>query len=247
VLKAVYAASSVRTWRSTLHVIFEDALDEGLIASNPAARRRGRGKRAGRSRYRGPEKVVTDALGILLTAERVSLLSGRGDEFVAVVLMGYTGMRWGEIVGLEAEFARPGSIRVEGQLYELDTGELVRCPPKDDSYRTIDAMDWLSVLVANHVATQSRHPACVTARPTSSGEGARPAPTATRGQSSSMSHAVPKSPWALCPTSSTTPIASLKPNGAGCNRPSPTWGSCGAARCRSMLPTGAETVWVQIF
>ncbi|MEU0171345.1 LacI family DNA-binding transcriptional regulator [Streptomyces iakyrus] len=150
--RAVYAASSVKTWRSTLHVIFEDAIDEGLITSNPAARRRGRGKRAGRSRYRGPEKVVTDALGVLLTAERAALLSGRDDEFIAVVLKGYTGMRWGEIVGLEREFARAGSIRVEWQLYELDTGELVRCPPKDDSYRTIDAMDWLSALVANHVA-----------------------------------------------------------------------------------------------
>ncbi len=117
--KAVYAASSVKTWRSTLHLIFEDAIDEGLIVSNPAARRRGRGKRAGRSRDRGPEKVVTDPLGILLTAERAALLSGRDDEFVAVVLKGYTGMRWGEIVGLEAEFARPGAVRVEWQLYEL--------------------------------------------------------------------------------------------------------------------------------
>ncbi|MFK0113661.1 LacI family DNA-binding transcriptional regulator [Streptomyces sp. NPDC091217] len=150
--EAVYAASSVRTWRSTLHVIFEDAIYEGLITTNPAARRRGRGKRAGRPRNRGPEKVVTDALGILLTAERTALLSGRDDEFVAVVLKGYTGMRWGEIVGLETEFARPGAVRVESQLYELDTGELVRCPPKDDSYRTIESMHWLSVLVANHVA-----------------------------------------------------------------------------------------------
>ncbi|MEU1147990.1 LacI family DNA-binding transcriptional regulator [Streptomyces sp. NPDC005863] len=150
--RAVYAASSVKTWRSTLHLIFEDAIDEGLLTSNPAARRRGRGKRAGRSRDRGPEKVVTDALGILLTAERAALLSGRDDEFVATVLKGYTGKRWGEIVGLETEFVRPGAFRVEWQLYELDTGELVRCPPKDDSYRTIDSTDWLSALVFNHVA-----------------------------------------------------------------------------------------------
>ncbi|GAB2331976.1 LacI family DNA-binding transcriptional regulator [Streptomyces variabilis] len=156
--KAAYAASSVKTWRSTLHLIFEDAIDEGLITSNPAARRRGRGKRAGRSRDRGPEKVVTDPLGILLTAERAALLSGRDDEFVAVVLKGYTGMRWGEIVGLETGFARSGSVRVEWQLYELDTGELVRCPPKDDSYRKIDAMDWLSALVANHVARTKPKP-----------------------------------------------------------------------------------------
>lgn len=106
---------------------------EGLITSNPAAKRRGQGKRAGRSRDRGPEKVVTDPIGILLTAERAALLSGRDDEFVAVVLKGYTGMRWGEIAGLETEFARPGAVRVEWQLYELDTGELARCPPKDDS------------------------------------------------------------------------------------------------------------------
>ncbi|AZK95549.1 MULTISPECIES: LacI family DNA-binding transcriptional regulator [Streptomyces] len=150
--RAVYAASSVKTWRSTLHLIFEDAIDEGLITSNPAGRRRGRGKRAGRSRDRGPEKVVTDALGILLAAERAALLSGRDDEFVAVVLKGYTGKRWGEIVGLETEFVRPHAFRVEWQLYELDTGELVRCPPKDDSYRTIDSMDWLSALVLNHIA-----------------------------------------------------------------------------------------------
>ena len=155
---AVYAASSVRTWRATLHVIFEDAIYEGLITTNPAARRRGRGKRAGRYRNRGPEKVVTDALGILLTAERAALLSGRDDEFVAVVLKGYTGMRWGEIVGLETEFARPSSVRVEWQLYELDTGELVRCPPKDDSYRTIDSMDWLAALVAKHVARTKPKP-----------------------------------------------------------------------------------------
>ncbi len=150
--KAAYAASSVKTWRSTLHLILEDAVDEGLIASNPAAKRRGRGKRAGRSRDRGPEKVITDPLGLLLIAERAALLSGRDDEFVAVILKGYTGMRWGEIVGLETEFARPGAIRVEHQLYELDSGELTRCPPKDDSYRTIDAMDWLSALVADHIA-----------------------------------------------------------------------------------------------
>lgn len=91
-------------------------MEEGLIDSNPATKRRGRGKRAGRSRNRGPEKVVTDALGILLTAERASLLSGRDDEFVAVVLKGYTGMRWGEIVGLERQFVRPAAVRVEWQL-----------------------------------------------------------------------------------------------------------------------------------
>ncbi|WP_405600408.1 LacI family DNA-binding transcriptional regulator [Streptomyces sp. NBC_01410] len=150
--RALYAASSVKTWRGTLHLVLEDAIDEGLISANPAAKRRGRGKRAGRSRNRGPEKVVTDPLGILLVAERAALLSGRDDEFVAGVTKGYTGMRWGELVGLEAEFLRPAALRVEWQLYELDSGEFERCPPKDDSYRTIDLPAWLARLLSEQVA-----------------------------------------------------------------------------------------------
>jgi integrase len=147
-----YAPSSVKTWRSTMHLILSDAVEEGLLSANPAAVRRGRGRRAGRSQSRGAEKVVTDAFGLLLIAERAALLSGRDDEFVAVVLKGYTGIRFGELVGLETEFVRPGAIRVEWQLFELGTGQLLRCPPKDDSQRTIDAPDWLGNLVAAHIS-----------------------------------------------------------------------------------------------
>lgn len=156
--EAGYAASSIKTWRGTLHLILEDAVDEGLITANPATKRRGRGKRAGRSRARGPEKVVTTPLGALLIAERAALLSGRDDEFVACILKPYTGARWGEIVGLETEFVRPGLVRIEWQLYELDTGELVRCPPKDDSYRNVDVPAWLSKLVSDHIARTAPTP-----------------------------------------------------------------------------------------
>lgn len=37
-----------------LHLVLADAVHEGLRASNPAARRRGRGKRASRSHHRAP-------------------------------------------------------------------------------------------------------------------------------------------------------------------------------------------------
>jgi integrase len=155
---AGYAESSIKSWRSTLHLVLADAVDEGLRESNPAARRRGRGKRAGRSRNRGPEKVVTNALGVLLIAERAALLSGRDDEFVAVVLLGFTGMRWGELVGLETQYVRPTGVRVEWQLYELDTGELHRCPPKDDSHRPIDTPGWLTGLVTDHIGRTAPRP-----------------------------------------------------------------------------------------
>jgi integrase len=152
---AGYAESSIRTWRSTLHLVMADAVDAGLRESNPAARRRGRGKRAGRSHKRSPEKAVTTALGVLLIAERAALLSGRDDEFVAITLMGFTGMRWGEVVGLEPTYVRPNGIRIEWQLYELDSGELLRCPPKDDSRRTVVAPPWLTGLVSDHVSRTS--------------------------------------------------------------------------------------------
>ncbi|MBG6139375.1 LacI family DNA-binding transcriptional regulator [Longispora fulva] len=154
-----YAESTIKTWRATFHLIMSDAVDEELITDNPVTKRRGRGKRAGRTSRRGPEKAVTDALGILLLAERAALLSGRDDEFVAVVTKGYTGMRWGEMVGLETEYVRGRELRVEWQLYELDTGELHRCPPKDDSRRTIDLPRWHSRLLLDHIA-HSAHPPC---------------------------------------------------------------------------------------
>jgi integrase len=152
---AGYAESSMRFWRRLLHLILADAVDEGLLESNPAAQRRGRGRRMGRSQHRGAEKVITTALGVLLIAERAALLSGRDDEFVAIALMGFTGMRWGEVVGLEAEYIRSNAVRVEWQLYELDNGDFYRCPPKDDSQRTVAAPAWLVALAKDHLARAS--------------------------------------------------------------------------------------------
>ncbi|HET6479255.1 MAG TPA: LacI family DNA-binding transcriptional regulator [Actinoplanes sp.] len=148
---AGYAEASIKTWHGTFHLICADAQAEGVILANPAEKRRGRGRRAGKGRNRGPEKVITGPLNLLLIAERASLLSGRDDEFVAIVTKGTTGLRWGELVGLETEYVRPGGIRVEWQLYELDTGEFVRCPPKDDSYRTADAPEFLDVMIREHI------------------------------------------------------------------------------------------------
>ncbi|MER8042740.1 LacI family DNA-binding transcriptional regulator [Streptomyces sp. NPDC094032] len=150
--RQLYAASSVATYRRILALILDDAIDEGeLEGANPARRRRGRGRRAGRSATRTAEKAITDALGALLLAERASILTGRDDEFVMIVLMTYTQMRWGEVNGLEEKYVRDETFRVEAQLYELNDGSLIWCPPKDDSFRTIDSMDWLTQLVRGHI------------------------------------------------------------------------------------------------
>ena len=52
-----------------------------------------------------------------------------------LVTIAYTGLRWGEAIGLERDYAPPGEIHVEWQLREL-RGRFHRLPPKDDSYRS---------------------------------------------------------------------------------------------------------------
>ena len=52
------------------------------------------------------------------------------------------------IVGLDTGVVRPRSVRWEGQLDELDTGDLHRCLPKDDSYRDIDTPGFLAKALA---------------------------------------------------------------------------------------------------
>jgi hypothetical protein len=72
--------------------------------------------------------------------------------------MYYTGMRWGELVGLETRYVRPGLVRIEWQLYELEGEGFIRCPPKDDSRRDADLPAWLSALVSGHVARTAPRP-----------------------------------------------------------------------------------------
>src|SRR5580704_14502958 len=56
---------------------------------------------------------------VLLAAERAALLADRDDEFTMVVTIAYTGMRWGETIGLEQDLLLPALINVEWQLREI--------------------------------------------------------------------------------------------------------------------------------
>ncbi len=146
-----YADSSLRSWRALLHLDLADAIEEGLIPANPAARRRGRGRRVGRSQHRAAEKVITTALGVLLIAERAALLSGRDDEFAAVVLMGFTGVRWGELVGLETEYVRSNGD--PGRVAAVRAGQR-RVPPLPAQGRVASARavpGWLVDLLKGHI------------------------------------------------------------------------------------------------
>ena len=153
-----YAPASIRTWRGTLHIVLEDAIGEH-IATNPATRKRGRGRRSGRGRGtgRGPERVFTTPLGALLIAERMSILSGRDDELVMVVTAFWEALRLGELIGLEKKYVRAASLRVEWQLHEVK-GELLRIPPKDESFGDPLMPPFLRSLLTAHMARTRPEP-----------------------------------------------------------------------------------------
>jgi integrase len=131
------------------------------IPFNPAMRPRNRGKRTGRRLTRSPQRGWVTPLEALLIGERAALLSGVDDDFVLVETLAYTGMRWGEVVGLEREFVKRSLINVEWQLRELV--QFHRLPPKDDSYRSenwdtvpLDLPPFLADLLARQLAGRSQ-------------------------------------------------------------------------------------------
>ena len=129
--------STANDARSLLHTILGDAAaaKPPLIPFNPAVRPRNRGRRTGRGLDRSPQRAWATPLEVLLIAERAALLAGRDDEFTMLITIGYTGMRWGETIGLERDLLLLALINVEWQLREV-SGRFHRLPPKDDSYRS---------------------------------------------------------------------------------------------------------------
>jgi hypothetical protein len=128
---------TARAARTLLGTILGDAVANRppLLAYNPALRPRNRGRRTGRRLEQAPQRAWATPQQTLLLAERAALLSGRDEDFTLIITIGYTGLRWGEAIGLERDLARPTEIYVEWQLRELN-GKFHRIPSKDDSYRS---------------------------------------------------------------------------------------------------------------
>ncbi|KZM71137.1 LacI family DNA-binding transcriptional regulator [Nocardia terpenica] len=148
--------SSIHNWRSLLHTVMSDALDEyPSIGRNPADRKRGRGRRTNRHRRAAvlAAPIIGDFDGLLL-AERAAVLSRRPDEFVAETTRRWCGLRTGELWGLQTKCVANGRIHVEAQLTEIDGAQFVE-DPKDESFRAIDLPPFLGKLVEDHIARAS--------------------------------------------------------------------------------------------
>jgi hypothetical protein len=53
----------------------------------------------------------------------------RDDDFTLILTLAYTGLRWGEPLGLESSYLHTDEIRVEWQIREVG-GRFYRIPPK---------------------------------------------------------------------------------------------------------------------
>ena len=148
-----------------------------LIPYNPAIRPRNRGRRTGRKLDRGPQRVWATPLQALLVAERAALLSGRDEDFTMVITIGYTGLRWGETIGLERDHVHDDEIHVEWQLREIRS-TFHRLPPKDDSYRSpnwepclpVNLPPFLAELLARQIKAQPRQRCACAAQHGGSGQ-----------------------------------------------------------------------------
>jgi integrase len=156
-----------RDARSLLRTILGDAaaVNPPLIADNPALRPRNRGRRTGRGLERSRQRAWATPLQALLAAERAALLTGRDEDFIMIATMAYTGLRWGETIGLERGQVHQDEIHVEWQLREIRS-TFHRLPPKDDSYRRpgwdpnlpVDLPPFLSKLISHQIRAQPGQP-----------------------------------------------------------------------------------------
>lgn len=156
-----YARRTARDARSTLTTILGDAIPR-YIQINPAQRRRGKGRKGQRriERNEKAEKAWASPLLALLVAERCAALSGCDTDFVMVVTVAYTGMRWSEVIGLMPRYVHDDHIDISWKLYELG-GRFYLGRPKDGSIRTADLPPFLAEMLAHHLdATTARTCTC---------------------------------------------------------------------------------------
>lgn len=156
------AKTTVDSIMKCFSLMLSDAADEKLIDANPIqTRRRGRRRRT----ERRPRQIWAEPHEVLATADQVALCYGTGGA-ILVVTAGWTGARWGELVGLQRHNLHlyddnTGTIVVDpdiGALHEPSTGGLFLGPPKTEaSARIITLPPFLVILLRAHLQTHN-HP-----------------------------------------------------------------------------------------
>lgn len=147
IVRAGYAPRTAQDARSLLATILGDAVPR-YIGSNPAVRKRGKGRKGVRrvEAYQRAAKAWPSPLEVILVAERAALIAGDWDVFLMFVTKAWTGLRWSEVLALTPDALLDGAmLNINSKLYELSGFYLGY--PKDGSLRVIDLPTFLDTLL----------------------------------------------------------------------------------------------------
>ncbi|GIH29812.1 hypothetical protein Aph01nite_81220 [Acrocarpospora phusangensis] len=147
IVRAGYAPRTAYDARSLMITILGDAAPR-YIDRNPAARKRGKGKKGEKrvQAYQRAAKVWPSPVESVLIAERAALLARDPDVFLMFATKAWTGVRWSELLALRPEsLLADDMLDIDTKLYELSGFYLGY--PKDGSLRVIDVPAFLGVLL----------------------------------------------------------------------------------------------------
>jgi integrase len=155
-----YSRRTARDARSTLTTVLGDAIPRHIQA-NPSQRRRGKGRKGQRriERIERRAKAWPTPLEALLVAERCAALSRHDTDFIMVITLAYTGMRWSEVLGLTPASVHSDRVDISWKLYEMN-GRFYRGRPKDGSVRIADVPPFLAGLLARQLAVPGHRCTC---------------------------------------------------------------------------------------
>lgn len=154
-LRPHYAAATLTSIRKLMAMVLGDAVDDGLLTTNPVRpQRRGRGRLQPR-----PERPWADEHQVLTIAHRVLRLANR-NQCLLIITAAYTGMRWGELAGLHRDNVDLTNSRLhittDGALHEVNGHLSLGHPKTRSSVRTITLPPFLTQLLAIDLAASIR-------------------------------------------------------------------------------------------
>ncbi len=149
---AGYAPTTVATFVKLLSRVLGDAVDARLISENPARRRPHRGPRVLRP---VAEKVWATPEQVVQIAEHATDLGG-ATMGLLIVTAAWTGMRWGEIAGLQRSNLHldTGLLVIDryvGGLHESSERMWLGPPKTAASIRVVSLPPFLTDLLAEHL------------------------------------------------------------------------------------------------
>jgi integrase len=105
------------------------------------------------------QALLMAELQALLLAERCAALSESETDFVMVIALAYTRMRWSEAVGLTTKCVGEDHLDIAWKLSELD-GRFYRGRPKDGSIRRADLPLFLADMLSRYCTTREHRCNC---------------------------------------------------------------------------------------